>query len=440
MKKVLILSILLLTVNFIMCDKDKNPVSPEETESAVQTFNTNAFGTVGTASGHVMEIIAGTVPLNQNGQAGNVAFSIESPVESPADLPSVLSQASGVTRFGPEGFIFHWPVRTVFPYPENSNPTEMNILRYDDLEEKWKTVPASFVDPINRLIGCDMLQLGNAVLANFSSSPLKATDNSADECTWGGFKFSDQEQDTYYTLTVKSVSNIACAWQATYLMSEILGAMGCTGVNMQKPMPYTTILLAQAQYEIWISKTTGKSPYKIYTYTVPATGKVSGHVTFGTPQPHGSGWTPLSMPSGGQWIEGTPGDGSAAWPASTVTWGTGAFQATLSWTNNVSHSTDLDLILYGPNNMKVYFANKKSADESVELDRDWLSEWGNANENIYSIGTMPKGDYSIKVHRYSGDATNFIVRVIRSGKVKSYPKAVAADFDEEIVIETFKIN
>ena len=90
--------------------------------------------------------------------------------------------------------------------------------------------------------------------------------------------------------------------------------------------------------------------------------------------------------------------------------------------------------------MKVYFANKKSADESVELDRDWLSEWGNATENIYSIGTMPKGDYTIKVHRYSGDATNFSVRVIRSGAVKTYPKSVAADFDEEMVIETFKIK
>jgi len=442
MKKLSFVLILFVAVSFVMCDKDKNPVSPDETDSAVQTFGTNSFGTVSTGAGYAMEIIAGTVPLNQNGDAANVAFSIESPVESPAEMPTVFSQASGVTRFGPEGFVFHWPVRTVFPYPENSNPTEMNILRYDELEEKWITVPASYVDPINRLIGCDMLQLGHAVLANFSTSPLKAAGNNADECTWGGFKFSDQEQDMYYTLTVKSVSNIACAWQAQYLMSEILGAMGCTGVNMGKPMPYTTILLAQAQYEIWISKTTGKSPYKIYTYSVPATGKVEGYVTFGTPQPHGSGWTPLSMPSGGQWVEGAPSGGPAqgGWPANTITWGTGAFQATLNWTNNVNHATDLDLILYGPNNMKVYFGNERSADGSVELDRDWLTEWGNATENIYSIGSMPKGDYTVKVHRYSGNGTNFRVRIIRSGVVKTYTKSVAGDFDEEMTIETFKIK
>jgi len=443
MKKLFIFSILFVVMSFMMCDKDKDPVSPDETESAVQTLNTDSFGSVSTASGHVMEIIAGTVPLNQNGQTANVAFSIESPVESPADVPSMLSQASGVTRFGPEGFIFHWPVRTLFPYPEDSNPTEMNILRYDDLEEKWKTVPASYVDPINRLIGCDMLQLGNAVLANFSSSPHKIAGNTYDECTWGGFKMQNPPGlEYYYTLTVKSVSNIACAWQAQYLMTEILGAMGCTGVSMGKPLSFTQILLAQAQYEIWVSRTTGKSPYKIYTYSVPATGKVEGHVTFGTAQPFGSGWTPLSMPSGGQWVEGAPSGGptQGGWPANTITWGTGAFQATLSWTNNASHATDLDLILYGPNNMKVYFGNKKSADGSVELDRDWLTEWGNATENIYSIATMPKGDYAVKVHRYSGDGANFRVRIIRSGTVKSYSKSVAGDFDEEMIIETFTIN
>ena len=369
-----------------------------------------------------------------------MAFSIESPVESPSELPTMMSQSGNFTRYGPEGFVFHWPVRTVFPYPENSNPSEMAILRYDELEEKWRFAPFSFVDAVNHTVGVDLLQLGHAVLVNLSAIPLKITGSAGDECIWGGFKFQDQAPEMYYTLTVKSVSNIACQWQETYLMAEIMGAMGCTGVDMHKPLPYTTILLAQADYEIWISKTTGKSPYKIYTYSVPATGRVSGYVTFGTPQPHGSGWTPLSMPSGGQWIEGSPSDGSGAWPPATVTWGTGAFQATLSWTNNTSHATDLDLYLYGPNNMVVYFGNKTSGDGSVQLDRDWLEGYGNATENIFSVADMPKGNYELKVHRYSGDGTNFRVRVIRSGSVKSYSKSVASDFSEFISIEKFTIN
>jgi len=442
MKKITpILIILLLVLVLVICDKDKDPTSPNEPESAVQTMNTGSFGSLKIPSGYGVEIIPGTVPMNQNGQEANVAFSIESPVESPADLPGIMSQTGSITRYGPEGFVFHWPVRTVFPYPENGNPAEMTILRYDDLEERWRIVPISFVDPVNRTVGCDLLQLGHAVLANFSSNPLKTSNAASDECTWGGFKFQNPEPDMYYTLTVKSVSNITCQWQATYLMSEILSAMGCTGVDMQKPMSFTSILLAQADYEIWISKTTGKSPFKIYTYSVPATGRVSGYVTFGTPQPHGSGWTPLYMPSGGQWIEGIPSDGQGgAWPPSTVTWGTGDFQATLSWTNNYSHATDLDLYLYGPNNMIVYFGNKTSADGSVQLDRDWLSSYGNATENIYSVADMPKGDYSLKVRRYSGDGTNFRVRIIRSGSVKSYSKSVAGDFVDYIIIENFTIK
>jgi uncharacterized protein YfaP (DUF2135 family) len=99
----------------------------------------------------------------------------------------------------------------------------------------------------------------------------------------------------------------------------------------------------------------------------------------------------------------------------------------------------MDLHIYGPNNMHVYFGNKVSADSTVTLDRDWMHALGNAVENIYSIGTMPSGSYTLKVHRYSGDATNFSVRVIRNGNVRTYPMSVTADETQEITVTTFTL-
>jgi hypothetical protein len=114
------------------------------------------------------------------------------------------------------------------------------------------------------------------------------------------------------------------------------------------------------------------------------------------------------------------------------------FQATLTWTNNEQHSTDLNLHLYGPNGMHVYWLNPQSADSNFILDHNWLRSYGNAIENIYSARSIPPGDYKVTVHHYSGDPANYNIRILRFGTVRNFAGNI---FDnEEIEIMTFKAD
>jgi uncharacterized protein YfaP (DUF2135 family) len=95
--------------------------------------------------------------------------------------------------------------------------------------------------------------------------------------------------------------------------------------------------------------------------------------------------------------------------------------------------------------MHVYWDADKAADGTLELDRDWMEEVGNAIENIYSLKQMTKGTYTIKVNLYSGSATTYSVRVIRSANVKTYSGTVSTVNDKDdsakmITLESFTIN
>jgi len=136
-----------------------------------------------------------------------------------------------------------------------------------------------------------------------------------------------------------------------------------------------------------------------------------------------AGWTNILL-NGGDWVTGTP----PQWPTPNVPFGTGEFQATLTWVNTDGNGTDIDLHLFGPNNTHVYWLNQNNADNSIKLDRDWRKETGYATENIYSTSTMPKGSYNIYVNSFSGSVPkNYEVRIIRKGStVKTFRGTVTS--------------
>lgn len=426
MKKILSL-LLLISVAFLFnsssCKKDEGPTEPEsQEEKAVGTIGSLQNGTVKTNSGYQISIIPGAVPANQNGQSANVTFSIETPVTPPKQISSSAEKRGEYTKLGPDGFTFRWPVRVIFPYKNTTDPSELKLLFYDVLSESWKIIPISSIDKDNKLIGADVMQLGYFVVAKVGQSAPKAMAEDSD----GGFEFMSSDNTYYYTLTVASVSNFKYAWQAaSWYSGNIVGSTGSTGSNPTGgPRPPTRIHLVQATYQLWVTRTTPgtlSTLPKMYTYSVPATGTISQPVTYSGPLSSGSGWTSLSMPGGGQWIEGPP----TGWAVPTVTYGTGDFQATLTWVNNQSTSSDVDLHLFGPNNMHVFYSSKLSSDGSLELDRDWRYTSGNAIENIYSLKTMPSGSYSVKINLYGGSTTNYRVRVINKGTVNTYTGSIS---------------
>lgn len=435
----MVLAIILL-LSFSFCSDKKNPVEPSDNgnnESAVVTVKSNEGGQVSTASGIELQVIAGTVPENSVGNAASVSFSIETPVDAPAALGSGGEFVSSLVKFGPEGFNFRWPVEMVLPYPEGENPEFLYVVNYDQTLEEWKIIPKSGIEVSKRLVRFDAINLGVYGLAKFPVST-KVADGRGDAD--GGFIFTGNSE-YYYTLTVASVSNYKYPYQASW-SSNGVGLSASSGYETTSGAPRSVVhmILLQASYQIWVSRTipgTMSSSPKIETYSLPASGVLDHQLLFNQSGSEvgwmtGGGWVTLSLPAGGSWVDGTPN----TWPAPTSTYGTGEFQATLTWVNNSSHQTDLDLHLYGPDTMHVYYGDDVSRDSLFQLDRDWQGEQGNAIENIYSLGNMPSGEYTVKVVLYDGSPVDFNVRVIRGGTVKTYNGRLET-VDQEVTIDTF---
>jgi len=402
------------------CKKsEENPAGPGN-QTAIQTINSTSGGTVTTQSGHGIEVIPGTVPPNQSGQSASVSFTIETPVDPPKAVPAGVTLKGNMARIGPDAFRFSWPVKVLLPYPDGTDISTINVIHYNAGLDQWELIPISNVDPTAKKVSCDVLELGYFSLATIPRGTGKVLDQYSD----GGFEYSWSEMTTYYScLTVKSVANWKYPYQQAWYPNILAGASGGSGSTPTggpdgKPVH---IMLPQATYEIWVTKTKPGTLFempKVWTYSIPALGTIGNPLTWtlGT----ATGWTELTLPGGGEWREGRPNE----WGTPTTTYGTGDFQATLTWVNTSQKSTDLDLYLEGPNSMKVYFGAKTSADGAFQLDRDFRYTTGNAVENIYSLKPpteWPRGEYRVKVNQWGGsDNMSYSLRVIRGASVQTY--------------------
>lgn len=401
-----------------------------EPETKVVIINTTDYGEISTSSGEGIKTVPGTVPKNENGENANVSFSIETHIDEPKRLNPGATFKMPLVKFGPENFNFAWPVQLSLPYPLEMNPDDLSVMYYDEIEENWQIIPKSSIDTENRLILFNSLNLGIFGLAQITQ------DYRSDQWYSGAFKYHGSNQ-YFYTLTVASVSNFKYEFQENI---NVVGRNASTGIAFSNPLSYTYIFLPQATYQIWVTRhkagTWTSPPGPHQTYSLPAEGTLTAACLNHTPGGSITGgmetWNPfvgLSLSGGGTWVDGLPDN----WPDPTVTHGTGDFQATLNWKNNNDRSSDLDLHLYGPNDIHIYYFHKTSTDGSLRLDRDWRGENGNAIENIYSTGAMPSGNYEIKVQLFSGDPTNFDVRIIDKENVENISGSLAEPKQEKVI-------
>lgn len=440
MKSIRYFFIILLSISFLIvsCKKEDNPTEPQDedptTETEVMTVSSTGFGEISVPSGVAVSVIPGAVPQNNQGSSGNISFSIETPVTPPVPLSSNYTLVGNYAQLGPVGFNFRWPITIKLPYPAGTDVSTIFVVHYDSFDEQWYVVPSSGVEYNNNLITATAIELGYYAVATANGFGKINGEKSA-----GGFSYSG-EAGYFYTLTVASVSNFKYPDQQSWYGGDIIGRTGGNGSSPTgTPLQPTRIMLPQATYQIWITRTrpgTLSTLPEIYTYSVPASGTINGPVTYTSVFSNGEGWTTLSLPGGGSWVEGRP----TGWALPTSTYGTGEVQITLTWVNNQSRQTDVDLHLFGPNGVHVYYSNEQ--DGGFELDRDWLEDLGNATENIYSISSVPAGEYTVRVNLYSGDQTNFNVRVIQGNNVRNYSGQVTTsnsgnDPAQMVTIETF---
>lgn len=394
--------------------------SPEQAEEEVERDHTSVVsssqaGVIG-ADGVNLTIPYGAVPKNSQGQDGQVAFSIQSSDGLPAQLPEGMQSLSGNGyRIEPMNFVFNSPLTLEVPL-NGVNVNNVGLLRYNEYTGGWDEIPFSSVNGTTSATA-SVLELGEFVLVEKSASG-----------TTGGLHIpaSCLEQGYYYYLTLTSandgneVERIAFAADGKDLfMSNIpLGTYICT-ISREARGSLDTPSQG-VETSLWTGTVTINTPLN------PGSG---GFNTY-------SGWYEFTAFKNADWSTGRPNE----WGEVTVTYGTGEFQATLTWVNTTSSATDYDLHLYGPNSMHVFFGTKSSG--TFELDRDWLTGAGNAIENIYSISeNLLPGTYQVKVHHYSGAlGKRYNCRIIVNGVVvKSTSGSISANgtFDD---IYTFTLE
>jgi hypothetical protein len=334
-----------------------------------------------------------SVSETQSGQDGKIVFSLETTDELPASLPAGATQIGQAAKIEPFNFNFATPLTLSLPTGGNNGIENIGVYLFNETTNRWDKIPISGFEAGRVIVSTLSLGYFVVVSENPGANP-------------GGICFRHPATETayFYTLTLSN----------GYITYTIPLGNGRPGENTYIPFipqgTYTVNVAREERSTIYSERTS------IEYYTQATT------VTVGQPLIKGqagsswneyTGWTYLTLKNGGYWTTGRPG----YWDAPTVTYGTGKFQATLTWVNSTSSTVDYDLHLYGPNSLHVYFSNERQG--CFELDRDWLHAVGNAIENIYSINDdFPKGEYTVKVHLYGGvTGKEFNCRVLYDGQM-----------------------
>ena len=413
-------------------------------------------GTVTTESGHVLSIVPGAVPLRQDGSEAEVAFSIETEVIPPVHVPSWAQRSGSVVKFGPGGFSFAWPIAMQLPLPPQVNDVaQLSLIRYHPDLGKWLRMPMTFSGNSITSVSAAAYDLGyTAVVVSPPAPPaqLAATSTGlAEEKYWwydGALRIRSSSPSAHglgglsnrplnFYLLLKSFTP-KYPWQAgwAYVPDRTVVRTGSTPDS--SPAEETVWFMLQGTYEWCVSATEWYPPpislSRKFMYADTITVKIDA------PSSNRCRITPcytnlVEFPAldPAKWSETQP---CVFNPSSDHAVGTGEFQATLRWVNSQGSATDLDLHLYGPNGIHVFYGAKASPDGSLELDEDWQSSSGNAIENIYSLAPMPAGQYTLRVQLYGGAPKSFTVRTIHGAVVKTYNGRLEQPW-QWVTIETF---
>jgi len=433
------LFIILISAN---CNKDNNPVVPPVTGTNSVTFSSADNG-VFTYDNVTLYVKKEAVPRDSvSNQPGYVTFSVETSTilqSGYSPLPSGYTLVGKYVKLGPDGFNFNLPIKVNFPASSEPGPQKLVVMVYSTTNNNWYRVPNGSVDTVNKKIGVDLLTLGYFALTRFSDKA--ETDN-------GGVELIPPigPANVYWSVTVKSAVLKYPSQSGWYTNGTPAGIVWVPPPDIIGNPLYGPVygITAQGYYELWLSYTIPGGA--TYTWSCPIPVTIDWPLTWTTNSwyyiQNAHDWTIVDCTSGipsitgctGTWVLGRP----ANWPHPTVPYGTGQFQATLTWINSTSSDAcDLDLWLNGPNNLVVYYGSKVYGDSTIVLDRDWQYSLGNAVENIYNKrNTMPSGHYKVTAKYYNGNsAKNFNARVLIKGSVSTFSGSMSSAGQQTIIKE-----
>jgi hypothetical protein len=458
--------ILLLGITMVMagCETDDGPITPipDDNKSIVRQLSSNDNGGVIALDESSMIVPPNSIPDLSNGNEAIVSFTIESGADLPKTLPTGMDAVGPITHFGPEGFVFKKAIWLQFELPEDLAVDQVSIVGYLPDTREYGIIPMTYYDEDDRVIGATVYELGYYFLVN-----VEGLNRARNGQASGGFKLKNfhgngwypnvveltpwAASDIYYKIIITNFvpDNPAdfASW-APYNPAtnggrrywEFMTVPNVTGWGPDHNRGLTAMGLPQGTYTAQILAShkyfqLDLPECKVYSVATTFTIKNSLTCTYFGCEGYDNGPT---LPADGSWM---PTDCYAYNPNVTIPVCTGEFQATLTWFNGDNGDTDLDLHLYGPDGLHIYYGNQNPGIGGIMLDRDVINQAGPVQENICAplLSDMPRGDYEIRVDHFGGDTKNFQVRVLNGSHSTSY-QGDAMDGDDEVLIHSFKLQ
>lgn len=380
-----------------------------EPENAMQTISSSESAILN-KGGFKLSVPQGAIPETDKGEDGQVAFSIQEFDQLPTALPEGVTAIEGTNlKFEPMNFTFRTPLTLEVPL-KGYNASEVGLYRYDEATDHWELLPFSTVNDDRATVS--IIDLGYFILAKKSTS-----------LQTGGLFINKTyfESGYFYYVTLVPLNG------DTNGVKRIGFAADGNDLYMSNvPLGEYQVLIAREQKENWQDVSAGTQfvnndiVVNIEHVLQGGNGSLNSY----------TGWTELTNENIADgkfyWENGHP---DYAWGEETKTYGTGKFQATLTWVNVSGSTTDYDLHLTVPGSTKdVYYGNKNVG--AFELDRDWISTLGNATENIYSINDeFTTGTYKVRVQHFNGElGKRYNCRILIDGVVvKSVSGAISKE-------------
>jgi hypothetical protein len=431
------------------------------TPDVTAAVSSDESGTLTTPAGATLEIPVGAVPLTQNGEVGQIVFTMdEKPTDDrQANLPQGLELAPTAIDIGPDFQTLASPAVLTVPIPAEVAIDRVGGLTWlDETSGQWVLVP-SRVDTASRTVSADVTHFstwswwrerddsdrrwksengGYVAVANYISSSIGFP---TDFFGWGDRRSSYTSYgiciDGYYVEDEVLRSN---TWWQPY--DWMIMQRAFPGSDFERPQDGRyEYWLPQGQYEmrevIFFSEMNRSTGY------VPAYGWASrplGSVIIASGGQVQATWTEeervddYSLQSGG-WVGGRPDCAGREMAAP----GHGEVQVQLIWPQE---NVDLDLHVTEPDGFEINYIDDVSPSGGW-LDYDNLFGAG-VPENVFWTDP-PTGTYTVDLVYFSGEVTaSWTIRTIVQGQIEIYTGTISpsGDFDDNtrIRIAEFRVR
>jgi hypothetical protein len=443
---------------------------PNGSDSTVALSGSASSGSDSTLSGldgFSIDIPAGAVPLDRNGQPGEIVVSVDQ-VDAVADvdttnLPPDVAVSKTAYQLGPEGQTFATPVTLTLPIARDMDASKVGGLAYlDTATRTWITVPGQ-VDESSGVVRASITHFSFWTMYQDSRSDMEnwrethggwfdVTNNNMVLPQVFPFEFfgtaraRNNRMVVEYGLCIvsKNLDDPNTAEASWYIPGD---ARFQVRASPNEPTSGGTraFWLPAGNYEItevWFaSEINPGDPLYIPVWGVasrplasPIRVDIASLHTVNSRHTLNEANVDLRLP--GSIAAGWTTNRPACLGVVNPSLGGGDVQVTLNWPQT---GVDLDLHVIDPNGDEIYYSNPTSPSGGA-LDWDNQNGGGTPENIFWSSGAAPKGTYTVSIVYYAGEQpADWSVRTVVHGQVETFSGKLSPS-DAELHLTSFQVE